>query len=130
MTKDIPVWVKVISVLYWIAAVLFIIGGLAMIFGASVMASIMPLFAMFSGLIILAGIIMIALGILDIFIALGLWKGQKWAWIIAIVFAIIGFVGAIVSIAGGNFSEIASLIIHGLIGGYLIWSKKVKAVFA
>lgn len=130
MTKDIPVWVKVISVLYWIAAVLFIIGGLAMIFGASVMASIMPLFAMFSGLIILAGIIMIALGILDIFIALGLWKGQKWAWIIAIVFAIIGFVGAIVSIAGGNFGEIASLIIHGLIGSYLIWSKKVKAVFA
>jgi|FLOH01.1.fsa_nt_gi hypothetical protein len=131
MAKEMPVGVKVISVLYWIAAVLSILGGLALILGGGAMASMIPTFGIIGGaLFVVLGIIVLIVGIVEIFVALGLWKGQKWARIVAIIFAILAFIGAIMSIVGGSYAGgIIKLIIHGLIGAYLIVAKEVKDAF-
>jgi hypothetical protein len=132
--KKVPAGVKVISVLYYIGAVLSILFGLFfIIFGAGFTQAFADLGMATAGLgayFIIIAIIIIALGILGIFIGRGLWKGQGWARILAIIFAILGFLGAIGSIIMGSFASIINLIIQGWIGGYLLFSKKVKAAFA
>jgi len=75
------------------------------------------------GSLIVGGILIIALGVFEIFIGRGLWKGQQWARIVTIIITIIGFISAL-----PNF-DVISLLITGLIAGYLIFSKDVKAAF-
>jgi uncharacterized membrane protein len=54
----------------------------------------------------------------------------KVARIIVIIFAILGLIGAIFKLINGQWSSIISLIINGVIGYYLLFSKSVKAAFA
>lgn len=129
----VPVGVKIISVLYYIAAVVLIILGIALFGGAGLvgyLASKIPFIAVLgSGIIAVAGIIVILLAVLSFFIARGLWKGKQWARIIVIIFAILGFISAIISLLKLDFSVIGSLVINGLIGGYLLFSENVKKAF-
>ena len=133
---SVPTLVKVISVLYYIGAALSIIMALVMFFGAGAIDSIPGMDAMggltgiFSGLMIVLGVIMIGFAVLAFFIARGLWKGRNWARIVAIILAILGVLSAIISLVQGSWSNIIGLIIHGAIGGYLLFSKDVKAAFA
>lgn len=132
-TKQIPTWVKVISVLYYIGAVVSVLLGIVMLVGGGFMGSMlesMPFAALFGGLFAVLGIIMIALAVLAFFIGRGLWKGQKWARIIAIIFAILGVISSLISLIGGDWSQIIGLIINGLIGYYLLFVKSVKEAFA
>jgi len=131
-TAGVPVLVKVIAVLYYIGAALALIGGVAMIFGSAALGTYMSaaipggeaLGVLGAGLFIVVGIILIAFAVLDFFVGRGLWKAKKWARIVAIIIAILGVISAITSFAW------VSLVIHALIGGYLIFSKGVKAAFA
>ena len=51
--------------------------------------------------------------------------------IVGLIFAILGVIGAIFMLIDKNWlSGIAWLVINGLIGGYLLFSSKVKSVFA
>jgi hypothetical protein len=131
--KQIPTGVKIISVLYYIGAVASILFGILMIVGAGTLGALIesiPFAALFGGLFVVFGIVLIGLAVLSFFIGRGLWKGQKWARIIAIIFAILGVIGAIFSLVGGQWSAIVSLIIQGLIGYYLLFVKSVKQAFA
>jgi hypothetical protein len=133
---NVPTGVKVISVLYYIAAVLSLLGGIAMLVGAGLIGSLansIPLLGLFGGgLFVVGAIIMIGLAALDFFVGLGLWKGQQWARIVAIIFAALGALSALVSLVQGNIGGggIVGLIIHGLIGGYLLLNSSVKMAFA
>lgn len=134
MVRNIPIGVKIISVLYYIGAAAFLILGIVCLFGAgaigTLLQSIPLLGALGAGFFIVLGVIFIAIAVLAFFIGLGLWKGQKWAWIAAIVIAILGALSAIISIIQGNIlNNIISLIINLVIGGYLLFSKDVKAAF-
>jgi len=130
--KKIPTGVKVISILYYITAILAIIFGLLFLFGGGAIANLIPgLGILGGGLFIVIGIIFIGLGILGFFIGRGLWKAKKWARILVIVFAGLGIISAITQMVQGDFmSSIINLAINGIIGGYLIISKKVKKTFA
>lgn len=132
--SEVPTGVKVIAVLNYIGAVLLLLLGLGTIAAAGVvgglLASIPLLGALGAGLFVVMAIILIALAVLCFFVGRGLWKGQKWARIISIIFAILGVLSAIVNLVQGNFGSIVSLVISGLIGGYLLFSKKVKEAFA
>lgn len=123
----VPTGAKVISVLYYIGAVLGIILGLLFLLGAGALESIaeqIPLLAVLgAGLFVLGGIILIALGILGFFIGRGLWKGRNWVRVVAIILACLGFITAIFSF------DILGIIIHGIIGGYLLFSTRVKKAF-
>jgi hypothetical protein len=71
------------------------------------------------------------MGVLAFFVARGLWKAKSWARVIAIIFSVLGVLMAIIAIVQGNISgNIFSLVVHGVIGGYLLFSKGVKQAFA
>jgi uncharacterized membrane protein (DUF2068 family) len=138
MAGNVPVGAKIISILYYIGAVLLVILGIIMLVGAGMLGTLtqsIPLLGMLgafgAALFIVIGIIMILMGILFFFVGKGLWKGKNWARWVAIVLAIIGIIIAIASMFSpkGIASNIVSLIINLIIGGYLLFSKGVKSAF-
>jgi hypothetical protein len=133
--KQIPTGVKIISILYYIGAVLGVIIGLLFIVAAGMMASFadqIPLIgSLGTGLFIVGGIILIGLGVLGFFIGKGLWKLKSWARITAIVFACLGVLSALTSMFQGDFSgNIFGLVFNGVIGWYLLLNKEAKQAFA
>lgn len=141
--KQIPVGVKIISVLYYISAVFGILVGLLFLVGAGMMSSIadkIPLLgALFAVLFVLfvlstnlfiGGIILMGLGILGFFVGKGLWKARPWARIVAIIIAALGILMAIISMIPENIlNNIFILVIELVIGGYLLFSSSVKEAF-
>ena len=132
-SKHVPTGVKVISVLYYIGAVLGVLAGIFLILGAGMLGSLVeqiPLAGLFGGLFVVFGIVMIGFGVLGFFVGRGLWNGDAWARIVAIIFAGISVLFALISLIAGDFSSIFSLVVNGLIGYYLWFSNEVKAAFA
>ena len=134
-TKNMPQGVKIISILYYVAAAIYLLMGILLIAGGGVLSSLnlegsMPwLAALGGGLLVLGGVIAIAFGVLDFFIAKNLNKGKEWARIIVIVFSVIGFVSALMSLIGGSAGSIISLALNGWIGWYLWLNKETKKYF-
>ncbi|MFH1823256.1 MAG: hypothetical protein ABH817_00870 [archaeon] len=128
--KDAPVMIKVIAILFYIGAAISLIGGVLSFLGGSLISSLIPVVGLLgSGLFIAIGVILIGFAVLDFFIGKGIWNGQNWARIVAIVLAILGFVGAISSLIEGSLSGIINLIINGGIGYYLLFVAEVKKHF-
>ena len=130
---DAPTGVKVISVLYYIGAVVELLLAVALFFGAGAIASKLPFNfgTLGSALFIVLGIVLLGIAVLSFFVGRGLWKAQKWSRIVAIIFAVIGVLFAILGMVQGQVgSNIISLVISGAIGGYLLFSSGVKAAFA
>ena len=131
-----PVGIKIISVLYYIGTALELLFGILLLVGAGTIASKIPFFGaaasgFFSGFFIVLGIILIGLAVLSFFVGRGLWKGQKWARIVAIIFAVIGVLFAVLGMVQGQIvSNVISLVISAVIGGYLWFSSEVKTAFA
>jgi lysylphosphatidylglycerol synthetase-like protein (DUF2156 family) len=139
--REVPLGVKIISILYYIGAVLCLLFGLIIIISSNAMAS--SLVASNPGLglesiphgtlitmIIVIGAILIGASIFAFFIGRGIRRLRKWARITAIILAILGLISAIFSIIiGFKFTQIISLLIDGFIGGYLLFSKEAKEVF-
>ena len=74
--------------------------------------------------------IIIAIGILEIFIGIGLWKRKSWARITAIILSIIGILAALVGMANKDIlNNILGLVINGAIAVYLLFSYNVKKAF-
>lgn len=130
--KSVPIGVKIIAILNYIGAGFAFLFGILFILGGGAMASAIPLLGLLgAGFFIAAGVILLGLGILSLFIGLGLWKLKKWARIVAIIFAVLGVIGAIAGMIGGSIvSLIPSLVIEGVIGGYLWFHPEVKEAFS
>ena len=129
---EVPTGVKVISVLYYIGAAVELLVAILLFVGAGTIASKIPIIgAIGAGLFIVIGVVLIGLGVLSFFIGKGLWKAQKWARIVAIIFAAVGVVLALLGMVQGQItSNMISLVISAAIGGYLWFSKDVKTAFA
>ena len=125
-----PLGVKIISILHYIAAAFTVLASLILILSAGAVGSAIPFFGAIGGLMLgAAAVFMIGLAVLVFFIGRGLWKGQNWARIVAIVFGCLGMIRATFGIAD-NPSYVATLVIYVLIVGYLAFSPKVKKIFA
>ncbi len=125
-----PLGVKILSVLAYIGAAFTLLAGIFMIFGAGFIPKALPagvVSMMGAGLIgaglIFAGLLFIALAVLAYFVGKGLWKGQNWARILVLVFAVIGVLGSLMP-----FSLI-NLVIDGVIIWYLGFNDESKAYF-
>jgi Na+-driven multidrug efflux pump len=92
---EIPLWIQIVSAIYYTGAFLGVIFGLLLIFGANTMVSFLtsqnPNLIPFAteGLIIILGVLSICFGILSFFVARGLWKSQSWSKITAIMLLIL-----------------------------------------
>ena len=112
--------VKVVSVLYWIGAVLSVLFGLMMLVGGSALG----MFAgglgggILGGFAVLMGILMIIFAILGAIVGYGLWTHRSWARILGIVLSIIGLL-----------SFPVGTIINAIIIYFLAFNKDVKMLF-
>ena len=133
--KDVPFGVKIISVLHYISSAVGLFIAMLLIYilivGSGV-AKIVPSFARLGGFLIVGIIIFLALAILNFFIGLGLWKGQKWSRMAAIIFSIIFMLVDIflAKIEGSFGSHIITIAVSAIIAGYLAFSARVKAAFS
>ncbi len=129
--NNVPVGVKIISVFEFIGSAAIFILGLLMVFGAgfiSDLAKDIPGLAGFgaisTGLFVFAGIVLLLFAVLFFFVGKGLWMGQNWARIVVIVFSCLGILGSL------SPFKIVTLVIHLVIGGYLLFAPEVKEAFA
>jgi len=122
-----PMGVTIIAVLSAIGGVLAIIGGFGLMALSSAVnaitsaAGVSAAYPLFSASV--WGIILIALGVLDLIGAYGAWNLKKWAWTLLIglmVFSILQNL-AFMSVNGG--SVILSLVIDAVIIYYLFQVK-------
>ncbi len=106
-----------------ILAILGFIGGLFFFAFAALFAALAPMLAgemeaavPFASLLFTVGsIIFVILGIVQIVISYGLWKGASWAWWVYIILLALGVVSSILSLPQG----ILGLVINGVIIYYL-----------
>ncbi len=112
VSKQVPVIVKIISILYYIGAVTSVIVGILLMVGGGMLGNYLENYgALFSGLAIVGGILMVVFGVVGFFIGRGLWKAKQWARIVVIILSALGVISAIVSLAQGATSSIVSLLI-------------------
>ena len=129
--QPVPTGVKIISVLYYIAAVLELIFGVLVFAGYRTIKSKVPFLAPLGPFLIIGGIVLVGLAVLSFFVGRGLWKGQKWSRIVAVIFAALGTLLSIVGLVQGKIaSNIFGLVVSAAIGGYLILSSDVKSTFS
>jgi len=124
--------VKIISVFEFIGAGFCIFFGLLLLFGGQFLLAMLPLAdmpqvpaALLGSAIVILAIIMVAIGIITVFLAKALWDHKNWARIVFIIFSSIGVLAALLSLPSG----ILGLILHGIIVYFLGFNKDVVAVF-
>ena len=131
MDGEVPTGVKVISVLYYIGAVFELIISVLFFVGSGAIKTQVPLLAVLGPFLIVGGIILLGLAVLSFFVGWGLWKAKKWARIVAIIFAVLGVLLALIGMVQGQIvSNILGLVISAGIGAYLLFSSDVKTAFA
>ena len=117
----VPIGIKIISIYYYFLAgiSIFVVFFIGQIIGAQVLAI---------GLIL--SLILIAGGVLDVFIGINLWKGKNWAKILVIIFSVLFFIeesyGFIIK---KSLEDLFLLVVNLIILLYLLFSRKVKNFF-
>ena len=123
---DRPLGVTILSILYILAGLLGIIGSLLLsLFGASIIAIFispeggpMPPSLLTASAGLIAGfmaLILLIFSVIDLIVGIGLYNGRDWARVIALIFAVIGLIGGILSIPIG----IIWIVINAIIIWYL-----------
>jgi uncharacterized membrane protein (DUF2068 family) len=107
---------------------LFIVGFLVIALGAIMPRLMFHIPRILEGLLSLIGIIVLVVAVLDLGFAYGLWTGRGWAWILALVFAVLGIIGSVFSVARGGLGAVVTLLLDIVIVVYLMQSR-VKAYF-
>jgi uncharacterized membrane protein (DUF2068 family) len=90
--------------------------------------TILAILTVISGIGFLVSVILIPLGIANLVVAYGLWKGKKWAWTITLVLSLIGIALGLASVVTGSIVAIWPVIINAIVVYYL-YRPNVKAFF-
>ncbi|HXY82686.1 MAG TPA: DUF2127 domain-containing protein [Candidatus Saccharimonadales bacterium] len=71
-----------------------------------------------------AGTVLLMLAIVDFTLAFGLWKGKRWAWTCAMIFALVGIVfSSVMLFTRPAFGAMTTLIVEIIILYYLLQPK-------
>jgi hypothetical protein len=137
--NNLPTGVKIVAVWYYIWAILWMVFGLLIAIGSS--AIITYLIGLFPGLAtvrfgtlillgIVVGLVLIGLGVLEFFVARGMWRLKAWARITAILLSLLAVVNAVYVLTSGlQPIQLTRLIFDGGIVLYLVFSKDAKKLF-
>lgn len=137
--NKIPLGVKIIAILGLVSAVLTVLMGVVIFIAGLVGGNFASQLGLNSlgtdsvsgaligslllGSLILGGILFVLWGIVEFFIARGLWRGRNWARIVVGIFMVLGFISAIFNL---NFF---GLIVTALVGYYIWFSKECRNFF-
>ncbi|PIZ82886.1 hypothetical protein COX97_02570 [Candidatus Pacearchaeota archaeon CG_4_10_14_0_2_um_filter_05_32_18] len=156
--NKIPVSLKIISILFYIVGVLAIAFGVFFVVAGFMAPSLMDslgtpeeivqkiaqtdpnikisvddistIISMLPVLFAVAGVVLIALGILYVFIGRGLINRKQWAKVLAILFVALGIIRSIFAIFGGRIlSGIIWLAIFIILEYYIAFDEKSKKFF-
>jgi len=134
MGKEIPIGVKIISILYYISAGFAVLFAIFLFVGFAFLSTLMPFLTAISAwgyiLVVFCAIIVLAFSVLSFFIAKGLWKAKNWARMLVIVFSAMSVLGLLTSLfTNFSFGSLVSVAVQGAVGGYLLFAKEVKEAF-
>jgi uncharacterized membrane protein (DUF2068 family) len=125
-----PPRATLLSVVHIVLDVLLGLGGLALLavrFVLSEMFSRVQWLTSTAPVII--GITLFAFAVIDFILAYGLWVGQRWAWIVSLVFAVLGIVITIPSVfVRPGLGEVVALIPYLLVA-YCLMEPHVQTFF-
>jgi lysylphosphatidylglycerol synthetase-like protein (DUF2156 family) len=120
-----PLGVTVVAILQILGGILLVLGGAALAALPQLVELPLPGFGLlFGGL----GALLIIIGILALLVGWGLWAGKGWAWWLTVILQALGIVSSLASLALGDPTAIASLIIAAIIL-YYFFKPHVKAYF-
>lgn len=150
--QEVPIGVKIISVLYYISAAIGLIGSIGLFISFARSTS--------NYNFVIAAIFLLGFSILFFFVGRGLWRGKDWARIVTITISILEIIVVIIAIVVlsnlskqlihandisslGNIQNIVDIFdiskfipkaiitiaINAFIAGYLLFNKKVKEAF-
>lgn len=132
-----PGFVKFISILFWLGAIGYILFGAFWLFVFSAESSTDSNSTKYMGITYtgvmatILPIVLIILGILFIFVALGLWRAKLWARDTAIILYIMGIIFGIFAIVQGVWSiGILWIVVNATIAAYLIWNNRARIAFS
>lgn len=108
-----------------ILAIIIGISSIAVGLGPLAIAAFVP---EMSALLLGVGGVLVAIGIVYLFVSWGLLKGRGWAWSVTVIVSYIQIVTSIIAIAGGNFVAVWNLLISIAIV-YFLYRPQSKAFF-
>jgi hypothetical protein len=123
-----PTGVTIIAVLSAIGGVFGLLASLALLgFGGAIAGAT----GLSGGMLLVAGLIVLAYSILSLVLAYGFWTLQSWAWPLGVGVEVLGIVQAVLQFMNDT-RQIVSLVISLAIAGVILWylfQPHVKAAF-
>jgi hypothetical protein len=110
-----------------ILGILWIIGGLLMLFGGIIGGAVMSVVGM-PGLGAVIAIVFIIIGIVDLLLGIGCFMAWSWVWIVGVIFSAISILMGLVSLVTTGLGALVGIIIAAIILYYL-FQPQVKAYF-
>lgn len=116
-----PFGITLLSVLHALQAILFFVGGIAlMALGAFMRRGFFGVHRLLGGAASLVGAVVVIIGLLYFGLAWGLWNGKGWAWTVSLILAGLGIIISLISLLGGGFGSLIVLILDAIIIYYLL----------
>lgn len=139
-----PVGVTILAVLYFLGAVFCLLGGIGMMMGGGIMATLLNqqgqssggAAGLMAGLGAAFGVVILIFAALDALLGWGLWKLKNWARIITIVLMVISIglqlLGLVGILAHFNLFSLILTVVFVAIYAWIVWyllQPNVKAAF-
>lgn len=127
-TAERPVGVAVLSVLHVLLGILLLLGGFALMIVGFVVPEVLPHFRFPIRMTVIA-VALLAFALIDFVLAYALWIGRRWAWVVSLIFAVVGIIFSVFSLfLRPGIGETVSLVTDLVIVYYLM-QPRVGAYF-
>lgn len=128
-----PSGITILAILAAIGGVLGLLGGICLITGGALLGGVLGASGAGVGVgiwSVLAGLLILATGVLDLAFAYGAWMLMPWAWMLGIIAEGVALLSALLNLLNGGsfFSFLVSAAIAGVILYYL-FTPEVKKAF-
>lgn len=118
-----PLGITILAVLDGLGAAILLLVGLFFLVSGAAADALLPPDAdaeTFRALGPVLGMVMLVLGGIYGYLAIGLWKGKGWAWTVSLVLQAIGVFFNIISLASTGAASVFGLLINALVLWYLM----------
>ena len=116
-----PFGITLLAVLHVLQAILFFVGGIALItLGAFVGRGFFGAHRLLGGAASLIGVVLVFVALLYLVLGWGLWSGKGWAWTVSMILAGVGIIISLISLLRGGLGSLIVLILDAIIIYYLL----------